>query len=178
MVFEAQREHQLDLARSFFVGDKASDIECGRNAGVRTISSKPAYGAHEADSSWPIAIARDLSAKPTRDHPRACCHEIKALGVIPARWGSTRFPGKPLHLDRGQSRCSSTSGNGAGARRNWTRDHRHRRLAHRGSGFCLGRGSCADLRRIIRSGTDRIAEVAAKMQRRSVTSSTFKAMSR
>ena len=21
----------------------------------------------------------------------------KAVGVIPARWGSTRFPGKPLH---------------------------------------------------------------------------------
>src|SRR5712691_3723777 len=37
MVFEAQREHDIDLARSFFVGDKAIDIECGRNAGVRTI---------------------------------------------------------------------------------------------------------------------------------------------
>src|SRR6266481_3519915 len=23
---------------------------------------------------------------------------IKAVGIIPARWGSTRFPGKPLHL--------------------------------------------------------------------------------
>jgi len=22
----------------------------------------------------------------------------KAVGIIPARWGSTRFPGKPLHL--------------------------------------------------------------------------------
>ncbi|HEX8076189.1 MAG TPA: 3-deoxy-manno-octulosonate cytidylyltransferase, partial [Chthoniobacterales bacterium] len=21
----------------------------------------------------------------------------KAVGIIPARWGSTRFPGKPLH---------------------------------------------------------------------------------
>ncbi len=26
----------------------------------------------------------------------------KAVGVIPARWGSTRFPGKPLHLIAGQ----------------------------------------------------------------------------
>ena len=37
MVFDAQREHDLDLARSFFVGDKALDAECGRAAGVRTI---------------------------------------------------------------------------------------------------------------------------------------------
>ncbi|HXM33032.1 MAG TPA: 3-deoxy-manno-octulosonate cytidylyltransferase [Chthoniobacterales bacterium] len=26
----------------------------------------------------------------------------KALGIIPARWGSTRFPGKPLHLIAGK----------------------------------------------------------------------------
>jgi 3-deoxy-manno-octulosonate cytidylyltransferase (CMP-KDO synthetase) len=26
----------------------------------------------------------------------------KALGIIPARWGSTRFPGKPLHLIAGR----------------------------------------------------------------------------
>src|SRR5438067_13749829 len=26
----------------------------------------------------------------------------KAVGIIPARWGSTRFPGKPLHLIAGK----------------------------------------------------------------------------
>jgi 3-deoxy-manno-octulosonate cytidylyltransferase (CMP-KDO synthetase) len=26
----------------------------------------------------------------------------RAVGIIPARWGSTRFPGKPLHLIRGK----------------------------------------------------------------------------
>src|ERR1700674_4207539 len=26
----------------------------------------------------------------------------KALGIIPARWNSTRFPGKPLHLIAGK----------------------------------------------------------------------------
>src|SRR5213075_3246073 len=26
----------------------------------------------------------------------------KAVGIIPARWGSTRFPGKPLHLLAGK----------------------------------------------------------------------------
>lgn len=37
MVFEAERDHQLDLARSFFVGDKVADAECGRRAGLRTV---------------------------------------------------------------------------------------------------------------------------------------------
>src|SRR5438270_9423280 len=28
--------------------------------------------------------------------------KTKAVGIIPARWGSTRFPGKPLHLISGK----------------------------------------------------------------------------
>ena len=47
MVLEAQRDHDIDLARSFFIGDKAIDVECGRNAGVRTILVKTGYGANE-----------------------------------------------------------------------------------------------------------------------------------
>ena len=37
MILEAQREHGIDLTRSFMVGDKSIDVECGRAAGVRTI---------------------------------------------------------------------------------------------------------------------------------------------
>lgn len=37
MILRATREHQIDLSRSFFIGDKEIDAECGRNAGVRTI---------------------------------------------------------------------------------------------------------------------------------------------
>lgn len=44
MVFEAAREHELDLSRSFFVGDKAIDIECGQNAGLRTVLVRTGYG--------------------------------------------------------------------------------------------------------------------------------------
>jgi D-glycero-D-manno-heptose 1,7-bisphosphate phosphatase len=61
MVFEAQREHDIDLARSFFIGDKAIDVECGRNAGVRTILVKTGYGAEETHAR-PDWIAEDLSA--------------------------------------------------------------------------------------------------------------------
>src|ERR1041385_3566017 len=47
MVLEAARDHHLDLARSFFIGDKAIDVECGRNAGVRTILVRTGYGERE-----------------------------------------------------------------------------------------------------------------------------------
>lgn len=59
MIFEAQREHDIDLARSFFIGDKAIDIECGRNAGVRTILVKTGYGAQEMHAA-PNWIAEDF----------------------------------------------------------------------------------------------------------------------
>ena len=59
MVLEAQKDHNVDLARSFFVGDKTIDVLCGRNAGMRTILVKTGYGANEthADPHW---VANDL----------------------------------------------------------------------------------------------------------------------
>lgn len=59
MVFEAQRDHCLDLRRSFFVGDKASDIACGRNAGLRTILVRTGYGAVEKDCA--DSVAEDIA---------------------------------------------------------------------------------------------------------------------
>jgi D-glycero-D-manno-heptose 1,7-bisphosphate phosphatase len=60
MILEAQRDQGLDLTRSWLIGDKASDIECGRNAGVRTILVESGYGAKEpiCGADW---IARDLA---------------------------------------------------------------------------------------------------------------------
>ena len=59
MIFEAQHDHRLDLRRSFLIGDKASDISCGRNAGVRTVLVQTGYGAGEKDTGadW---LARDM----------------------------------------------------------------------------------------------------------------------
>jgi D-glycero-D-manno-heptose 1,7-bisphosphate phosphatase len=37
MIVKAARDHQIDLSRSFLVGDKESDVECAHNAGVRAI---------------------------------------------------------------------------------------------------------------------------------------------
>ncbi|MGI9086833.1 MAG: D-glycero-alpha-D-manno-heptose-1,7-bisphosphate 7-phosphatase [Chthoniobacterales bacterium] len=61
MVFEAEREHRLDRARSFFVGDKAIDAACGRNAGVRTILVQNGAERHHNHSlaDW---IVNDFAA--------------------------------------------------------------------------------------------------------------------
>jgi D-glycero-D-manno-heptose 1,7-bisphosphate phosphatase len=47
MVFEAAGEFAIDLPRSYFVGDKAIDIECGRRAGTRTILVLTGYGREQ-----------------------------------------------------------------------------------------------------------------------------------
>ena len=57
MVLEAAARFGLDLARSWFVGDKECDIECGRRAGTRTIQVATGYGA-ERDLRADLA-ARD-----------------------------------------------------------------------------------------------------------------------
>ncbi len=47
MVLAAAAAHRIDLARSYFVGDKSADIECGRRAGTRTILVLTGYGAEQ-----------------------------------------------------------------------------------------------------------------------------------
>ena len=47
MVLEAAAEFALDLPNSFFIGDKAADIECGRRAGTQTILVLTGYGAEQ-----------------------------------------------------------------------------------------------------------------------------------
>lgn len=58
MVLEAARDHRLDLKRSFFVGDKAIDIDCGRNAGVRTVLVRTGHG--HSEKCAPDWTAEDL----------------------------------------------------------------------------------------------------------------------
>jgi len=61
MLLEAANEHGIDLTRSFFVGDKTSDIECGHNAGTRTILVQTGYGNLQ-DDAQPDFIAKDVVA--------------------------------------------------------------------------------------------------------------------
>jgi len=61
MILQAKRERQIDLTRSFFIGDKEIDVECGRNAGVRTIRVQTGFDRDITGSTadW---VARDLPA--------------------------------------------------------------------------------------------------------------------
>ncbi len=61
MLRQAAEEHQIDLTKSYFVGDKDSDIECGKRAGTKTILVETGYGG-SADHDRPDAVAPDLTA--------------------------------------------------------------------------------------------------------------------
>jgi D-glycero-D-manno-heptose 1,7-bisphosphate phosphatase len=60
MVLQAARDHQIDLSRSFFIGDKEVDVECAHNAGVRAIRVRTGNQRDLTESSadW---VADDLS---------------------------------------------------------------------------------------------------------------------
>ncbi|HSL23150.1 MAG TPA: HAD-IIIA family hydrolase [Vicinamibacterales bacterium] len=48
LFLRAAREHDLDLARSYAVGDRWRDVEAARNAGVIPVLVRSGYGASEA----------------------------------------------------------------------------------------------------------------------------------
>ena len=47
MVLEAAAAFDIDLARSYMVGDKRADVDCGRRAGMTTILVSTGYGAQQ-----------------------------------------------------------------------------------------------------------------------------------
>ena len=61
MVLEAARDLGLDLARSWFVGDKAGDVQCGLNAGTRAILVRTGHGAG-ADPAGAHFVAKDIAS--------------------------------------------------------------------------------------------------------------------
>lgn len=59
MVFQAATELNIDLSRSYFVGDRSADIECGRRAGTLTILVSTGYGAEQ--NCHPTFRAKDIT---------------------------------------------------------------------------------------------------------------------
>jgi D-glycero-D-manno-heptose 1,7-bisphosphate phosphatase len=47
MVLEATAEFDVDLARSYMVGDKSADVECGERASMKTILVLTGYGTEQ-----------------------------------------------------------------------------------------------------------------------------------
>jgi len=62
MVMEAVRDLGIDLSKSWFVGDKPADIECGARAGMRTILVETGYGGQYDGESKPDFFAKDVGA--------------------------------------------------------------------------------------------------------------------
>lgn len=59
MVYEAARDFDVDLERSYFVGDRGGDVECGHNAGTRSVLVETGYG-HRFPNAKCDYRARDL----------------------------------------------------------------------------------------------------------------------
>ncbi|WP_257309074.1 D-glycero-alpha-D-manno-heptose-1,7-bisphosphate 7-phosphatase [Geothrix fuzhouensis] len=60
MLLRAAEEHDLDLPRSWMVGDKAIDLDAGRRAGCRVALVRTGYGAG-VDGSLADLVAADLA---------------------------------------------------------------------------------------------------------------------
>jgi len=58
MIVQAAEEHEIDISKSYMIGDKASDIECGINAGVKTVL------INSEDNRNEISILHNLGKKP------------------------------------------------------------------------------------------------------------------
>jgi D-glycero-D-manno-heptose 1,7-bisphosphate phosphatase len=61
MLLRAAQEHGIDLSRSWMIGDKALDLEAGRNAGCRVALVRTGYG-RQVDASRADLVAEDLAA--------------------------------------------------------------------------------------------------------------------
>lgn len=59
MVMQAAREHDVNLSRSFLIGDKEIDAECGHNAGVRAIRVRTGFDKM-TDGSCADWVAEDV----------------------------------------------------------------------------------------------------------------------
>jgi D-glycero-D-manno-heptose 1,7-bisphosphate phosphatase len=61
MLLDAAREHDIDLGRSWMIGDSDADVEAGRAAGCRTILIEHPGSAHRRSADVrPTTRARDL----------------------------------------------------------------------------------------------------------------------
>ena len=79
-LFDARDEFGIDLAQSYMIGDKLSDLECGWNAGVKqSILVRTGYGAEQLR-----AYAEKLARAAIVDDVRGAAQWILGLKSIPA----------------------------------------------------------------------------------------------
>jgi D-glycero-D-manno-heptose 1,7-bisphosphate phosphatase len=54
MILQAQKIYDIDLANSFLVGDRWRDVECGRNASVKTIFVNFNYNEKKPEADFTV----------------------------------------------------------------------------------------------------------------------------
>jgi|SRR3989344_467284 len=60
LIKDAAKDFDIDLSKSFMIGDKKIDIEMGKNAGVQTILVLTGNGMKEKENSKAEYVANDL----------------------------------------------------------------------------------------------------------------------
>jgi D,D-heptose 1,7-bisphosphate phosphatase len=58
MLRMAEKDYNININESYFIGDKTSDVQCGNNFGLKTILKKTGIGG--VDSATPNFIAKNL----------------------------------------------------------------------------------------------------------------------
>ena len=61
MVFDAVRDLELEVSRSWFIGDRQVDVQCGLNAGARSILVRTGHG-HGEDAAGAHFVAKDIAS--------------------------------------------------------------------------------------------------------------------
>ncbi len=66
MVFQAAKDNNVDIKGSYFIGDAVSDVECGINAGLKTILVMTGYGKESFSSlkkqnKFPTFVAQNIT---------------------------------------------------------------------------------------------------------------------
>lgn len=63
MLRQAQEQFPIDMVRSYLVGDRASDVICGQNAGLKTVLLESGYGTRRLEQK----VTADFVCRDLRD---------------------------------------------------------------------------------------------------------------
>jgi D,D-heptose 1,7-bisphosphate phosphatase len=78
MIEEAVKKHDIDLSRSYFIGDSIVDMQCAENAGLKKILVKTGYGMNTIKKCEELKIVTDYIADDFRDAAKYIIHKEKA----------------------------------------------------------------------------------------------------
>jgi D-glycero-D-manno-heptose 1,7-bisphosphate phosphatase len=62
MLDDAAAQHGIDLARSYMIGDKSTDVEVGQRAGCRTVLLRSGFGERVLSGEYQWAVTPDFVA--------------------------------------------------------------------------------------------------------------------